>query len=212
LSRYNDIIMARLFAHSDLLELAKHAHVPVVNGLTDYNHPCQVLADALTILEFRGSLDGAKINFVGDGNNMVHSFLRLASIVPMDFTCACPPGYEPDAATVAMAKAAGLSKITVVNDPVGNIAGADVVYTDVWASMGQKHEAEARKKAFKNFTVNRKVMAAAGTQARFMHCLPAERGVECSDSVVESPASVVFDQAENRMHAQNAIMLHVLGL
>ena len=211
LSRYNDLLMARLFAHSDLLELAEHATVPVVNGLTDYNHPCQVLADAMTICEFRGRLEGAKVNFVGDGNNMVHSFLRLATIVPLDFTCACPPGYEPDAATVAAARAAGLSKISIVNDPVGNIAGADVVYTDVWASMGQKDQAEARKKAFKNFTVSRKVMAAAGPQARFMHCLPAERGVECTDNVVESPASVVFDQAENRMHAQNAIMLHLLG-
>jgi ornithine carbamoyltransferase len=203
--------MARLFAHSDLLELARHSTVPVVNGLTDYNHPCQVLADALTILEFRGSLEGAKINFVGDGNNMVHSFLRLASVVPLDFTCACPEGYEPDNDTVAMARAAGLSKITITHEPTGNIAGADVVYTDVWASMGQKDQAAHRKKVFKDFTVDRKVMAAAGPKARFMHCLPAERGVECTDAVVESPASVVFDQAENRMHAQNAIMLYLLG-
>ena len=130
----------------------------------------------------------------------------------MDFTCACPPGYEPDAATVARARAAGLSRVTITNDPYANIAGADVVYTDVWASMGQKDQAEKRKKAFKGFQVNEALMAAAGPGARFFHCLPAERGVECTDGVVEARTSVVFDQAENRMHAQNAIILHLLGL
>ena len=212
LSGYNDLIMARLFAHSDMLELARSSEVPVVNGLTDYNHPCQVLADALTMLEFRGSLEGIKINFVGDGNNIVHSFLRLATLVPMDFTCACPVGFEPHAETVSLARSAGLSRVTICHDPAENLAGADVVYTDVWASMGQKDQAEARKKIFKSFQVNKKLMAVAGPQARFMHCLPAERGVECTDGVVESPASVVFEQAENRMHAQNAIVLHLLGL
>lgn len=132
--------------------------------------------------------------------------------MPIDFTVACPRGYEPDAATVAAARAAGLSKITVTNEPSGNIAGADVVYTDVWASMGQKDQADARKAVFKSFQVNKALMKAAGPQARFFHCLPAERGVECTDGVVEAPNSVVFDQAENRLHAQNAIILTLLGL
>ena len=204
--------MARLFAHSDMLALAASATVPVVNGLTDYNHPCQVLADALTMVETLGGLDGRKVVFVGDGNNMVHSFLRLSSIVSLDFTVACPPGFEPDAATVARARAAGLSKVTVTNDPYANIAGADVVYTDVWASMGQKDQAEARKVAFRDFQVNERLMAAAGAQAKFFHCLPAERGVECTDGVMEARNSCVFDQAENRMHAQNAVLLHLLGM
>jgi ornithine carbamoyltransferase len=258
LSRYNDVIMARLFAHAEMTALAAASTVPVVNGLTDYNHPCQVLADALTMVETCGRLEQLKIVFVGDGNNMVHSFLRLAcacprgaarprrgrraharaarraparrlparlttlsararaGIVPIDFTCACPPGFEPDAATVARARAAGLSAITITNDPYSHIAGADVVYTDVWASMGQKDQAEMRKKAFKSFQVNEALMAAAGPQARFFHCLPAERGVECTDAVVEGRAtkggSVVFEQAENRMHAQSAVILHLLGL
>ena len=130
----------------------------------------------------------------------------------MDFTVACPPGFEPDAATVARARAAGLSRITVTNDPYSDIKGADVVYTDVWASMGQKDQAEARKVTFAAFQVNKKLMTAAGPQARFFHCLPAERGVECTNTVVEAENSRVFDQAENRMHAQNAIILHLLGL
>ena len=211
LSRYNDVIMARLFAHSDILELAKHATIPVLNGLTDYNHPCQVLADALTIQEVRGKLEGAKIAYVGDGNNIVHSFLRLARVIPLDFTVACPVGFEPDAATVAATVAAGLSRVTITNDPQAGVRGAEVVYTDVWASMGQKDQAESRKKKFKKFQVNESLMAAAAPGAVFMHCLPAERGVECTDGVMEAHADLVFDQAENRMHAQNAIMLHCLG-
>jgi ornithine carbamoyltransferase len=202
--------MARLFAHSDLLELAEHATVPVVNGLTDYNHPCQVLADAMTICEFRGRLEGAKVNFVGDGNNMVHSFLRLATIVPLDFTCACPPGYEPDAATVALARSAGLSKISIVNDPVGNMAGADVVYTDVWASMGQENEASIRREIFAPYQVDDDLMSHALPEAIFLHCLPAKRGEEVTDAVIESSQSLVFDQAENRLHAQKALLLMLL--
>lgn len=213
LSRYNDAIMARLFAHSDMLELAAHSSVPVINGLTDYNHPCQVLADALTMAERRGGvLEGTKIVFVGDGNNIVHSFLRLARVVPLELTVACPVGFEPDADTVAATLAAGLSRVQITNDPGAGVRGADFVYTDVWASMGQKDQAEARKKVFKGFQVNEALMAKAGAGAAFMHCLPAERGVECSDGVMESNADLIFEQAENRMHAQNAIMLHCMGL
>jgi ornithine carbamoyltransferase len=212
LARYNSMIMARLFAHQDLIDLAQHADVPVVNGLTDYNHPCQIMADILTVREHVGRAEDVKIVYVGDGNNIVHSWLRLAARLKIDFVCACPPGYEPDAATMAAAAAAGVGAVSVCHDPLEAVRGADVVYTDVWASMGQKEEAAERRRAFAGFEVDAAMMAAAGAQARFMHCLPAERGVECSDAVVESPASIVFDQAENRMHAQNAVMLHCLGL
>lgn len=214
LSGYNDAIMARLFAHSDLLELAQYSDVPVINGLTDYNHPCQIMADALTVLEVKQAtkFEGFKVAYVGDGNNMVHSWMRLARVLPFEFVCVCPPGYEPDAATTKAAQqaaeAAG-SRVVVTND-LGAIKGADVVYTDVWASMGQKDTLEEKKRAFGPYQVNGAAMRLAGPKATFMHCLPAERGLETTDEVMESAASVVFQQAENRMHAQNGVMLHCL--
>jgi ornithine carbamoyltransferase len=212
ISRYNDVIMARLFAHSDLLELADYSTSPVVNGLTDYNHPCQIMADALTMLETVGRLDGTKVVYVGDGNNIAHSWIRLAARYAVDVVIACPEGYEPDAATVAAANAAGVGSVTISHEPKTAVAGADVVYTDVWASMGQKEEAAERFRRFQGFQVDEAMMAAAGPQAWFQHCLPAERGVETTDAVVESPRSVVFQEAENRMHAQNAILLHCMGV
>ncbi|KAI5589917.1 hypothetical protein POPTR_005G229400v4 [Populus trichocarpa] len=212
LSRYNDIIMARVFAHQDILDLAKHATVPVINGLTDYNHPCQIMADALTIIEHVGRLEGTKVVYVGDGNNIVHSWLLLAAVIPFHFVCACPKGFEPDAKTVQKAQQAGISKIEITNDPQEAVRGADVVYSDVWASMGQKEEAAHRRQVFQGFQVDENLMKLAGPKAYFMHCLPAERGVEVTDGVIEAPNSIVFPQAENRMHAQNAIMLHALGL
>ncbi|KAK4440157.1 Ornithine carbamoyltransferase, chloroplastic [Sesamum alatum] len=212
LSRYNDIIMARVFAHQDILDLAKYATVPVINGLTDYNHPCQIMADALTMIEHIGRLEGTKVVYVGDGNNIVHSWLMLASVIPFHFVCACPRGFEPDARTTKRAIRAGVSKIEITNDPKEAVKGADVVYTDVWASMGQKEEAEYRRKVFQGFQVDEELMELAGPKAYLMHCLPAERGVEVTDGVIEAPNSIVFPQAENRMHAQNAIMLHALGL
>lgn len=210
-SRYNDLIMARLFNHEHILELAQYSSVPVINGLTDYNHPCQIMADAFTILEHRGHLKDIKIVYVGDGNNIVHSFLHLAGRLPMYFVCACPPKYAPDAETVAKAEAAGISRIEILADPLAAVKDADVVYTDVWASMGKKHELEERKRHFGSFQVNEKLMAAAGPDALFMHCLPAQRGLEVTDKVMESKASIVFDEAENRMHVQNAIMLRMAG-
>ncbi|KAF3446342.1 hypothetical protein FNV43_RR11521 [Rhamnella rubrinervis] len=212
LSRYNDIIMARVFAHQDILDLAKYATVPVVNGLTDYNHPCQIMADALTIIEHVGKLEGTKVVYVGDGNNVVHSWLLLAAVVPFHFVCACPKDFEPDEKTVEKAREAGISKIEITNDPKEAVKGADVVYSDVWASMGQKEEAAYRRQVFQGFQVDENLMQLAGPKAYFMHCLPAERGVEVTDGVIEAPNSIVFPQAENRMHAQNAIMLHVLGM
>ncbi|KAK9823522.1 hypothetical protein WJX72_003367 [[Myrmecia] bisecta] len=211
ISRYNDIIMARLFAHDDILELAEFSCSPVVNGLTDYNHPCQIMADALTIWEELGRLEGTKVVYVGDGNNIVHSWIRLAAKFPFEFVCACPEGFEPDPATVELANRAGAA-VSISHDPMDAVRNADVIYTDVWASMGQKEEAAERKKRFQGFQVNEKMMGNAGKGAIFMHCLPAERGIETTDAVVEAPNSVVFSQAENRMHAQNGIMLHCLGL
>ncbi|KAL3351557.1 hypothetical protein AABB24_019903 [Solanum stoloniferum] len=212
LSRYNDIIMARVFAHQDILDLAKYATVPVINGLTDYNHPCQIMADALTMIEHVGQLEGTKVVYVGDGNNIVHSWLLLAAVIPFHFVCACPKGFEPDQETVEKARQAGVSKIEITNDPKEAVRDADVIYADVWASMGQKEEAAHRRQVFQGFQVDEQLMKLAGKKAYFMHCLPAERGVEVTDGVIEAPNSIVFPQAENRMHAQNAIMLHVLGL
>jgi ornithine carbamoyltransferase len=211
-SRYNDIIMARLFDHQHLVELARYASVPVINGLTDYNHPCQIMADIFTIWEHRGSLEDLKVTYVGDGNNVVNSFLRLACRLPLHFVCACPQYYQPDPATIAMAQDAAVSTIEIVHDPLAAVVDAHVVYTDVWASMGKKHELEERLPHFSPFQVNDRLMTAAGKQALFMHCLPAQRDLEVTDSVMESPASIVFDQAENRMHVQNAIMLRMAGL
>lgn len=212
LSGYNDMIMARLFDHAHILELARYASVPVINGLTDYNHPCQIMADILTIKEHLGHVKEIKVAYIGDGNNIVHSWLQLAGRLPMHFVAACPQTYLPDAKTVQQAHDAGVSTIEVVNDPAAAAKEADVVYTDVWASMGQKHELEERKKQFKGFTVTPELMALAKPSAVFMHCLPAQRGLEVTDEVIESKASIVFSQAENRMHAQNAIMLKVSGI
>ena len=207
LSRYNDIIMARLFEHEHIIELAEHSSIPIVNGLTDYNHPCQIMADIFTVWENLNDIDGAKIVYMGDGNNIVHSWLHLSMRFPLDFVCCCPEDYEPDVELVNQAKESGVSKITITNDPVSAVSGADVIYTDVWASMGQKEEAEERERAFKNFQVNEKLMSLTGKDTLFMHCLPAERDREVTDGVMESDNSIVFDQAENRMHVQNAIMI-----
>ena len=211
LSGYNDMIMARLFDHAHILDLARYASVPVVNGLTDYNHPCQIMADILTVKEHFQHLDQLKIVYIGDGNNIVHSWLRLASRLPMHFVCACPETYQPDAATVSSAVKTGVSTVEISHDPLRAVREADVVYTDVWASMGKKHELDERMRHFKDFSVTGRVMAAAKPTAVFMHCLPAQRGLEVTDEVMESPASIIFQQAENRMHMQNAIMLKVSG-
>ena len=211
LSRYNDIIMARLFDHHHMIELAKSSSIPVINGLTDYNHPCQIMADILTIYEHRGNLDNCKVVFVGDGNNIVNSWLKLASIFPLDFTCLCPKGFEPDTSTVEDAQKFNLSNIKITNNIHEAVRGADIIYTDVWASMGQKEEVESREKIFSELQVNSKMMNMTNKETLFMHCLPAERGREVTDEVIESSNSIVFDQAENRMHAQNAIMLKLFS-
>ena len=206
-SRYNDVIMARLFDHQHILELAQYSDSTVVNGLTDYNHPCQIMADILTVWEHRGNLDDMKITYMGDGNNIVHSWLQLASKFPMHFVCCGPSGFEPDEETVSMVEESGISTFELSHDPKSAAHGADVVYTDVWASMGQKEEAEQRERIFADFQVNEALMDNTGKDTLFMHCLPAERGREVTDGVMEADYSIVFDEAENRMHAQNAIMV-----
>ena len=208
-SRYNDVIMARLFDHQHIIELAEYSDIPVINGLTDYNHPCQIICDILTIWEHKGSLDNLKICYMGDGNNIVHSWLQLASRLPMDFVCCGPEGFEPDLDTVKMVEDSASSSFQLSHDPISAVKDADVIYTDVWASMGQKEEAIEREKVFAPYQVNKDLINNTGKETLFMHCLPAERGREVTDEVMESKNSIVFDQAENRMHAQNAIMVYL---
>jgi ornithine carbamoyltransferase len=210
-SRYNDVIMARLFDHQHILELAEYSDIPVINALTDYNHPCQIMADILTVWEHRGNLDDMKITYMGDGNNIVHSWLQLASKFPMHFVCCGPSGFEPDEETVSMVEESGISTFELSHDPKSAAHGADVVYTDVWASMGEKEEAAEREKIFADFQVNEALMDNTGKDTLFMHCLPAERGREVTDGVMEADYSIVFDEAENRMHAQNAVMVKMSG-
>jgi len=206
-SRYNDMIMARLFDHQHIIELAEHSTIPIVNGLTDYNHPCQIMTDIFTVWEHLENIENIKVVYMGDGNNIVHSWLHLAMRFPLHFVCCCPPGYEPDKKLVKQAKDAGISKISITHEPEASVEGADVIYTDVWASMGQKDEIKEREDIFSLYQVNEALMALTGKDTLFMHCLPAERDREVTDEVVEADYSIVFDQAENRLHIQNAIMI-----
>ena len=206
LSRWVDLIVVRTFSQATLEEMAAHATAPIINGLTDLYHPCQVLADCLTLLEHKGKLDGLKIAFIGDGNNMAHSWMEAAEKLPLTVAAACPKGYEPNADVVRGVKANG-ARIVVTRDVAEAARGADVLYTDVWASMGQESEAESRRRVFQGYQINRDVLALAKKDAVVMHCLPAHRGEEITDEALEGPQSIVFDQAENRLHAQKAIML-----
>jgi ornithine carbamoyltransferase len=205
LARVVDVIVARTFLHAVLVELAERADVPVVNGLTDLHHPCQVLADLFTLHERRKSLDDLRVAFVGDGNNVVHSWLEAATLYRLTFALACPPGYEPDAAILAECRAKGAT-IEITNDVADAVQNADVVYTDVWTSMGQEDEAAARRATFAPYQVDDAVLRRAARGALVMHCLPAHRGEEITESVLEGPQSVVFDQAENRLHLQKALL------
>ena len=215
LSRYVDGIMARVFAHQDVLDLARHGTVPVINGLSDLLHPCQALADYFTLLEKRGKLEGLKIAYVGDGNNVCHELMFGAVKLGLGMSVAAPAGYKPNELIVkSAAREAQKGKTPpplIVDDPMEAVAGADVVYTDVWTSMGQEAEAEARRQAFEGFMVTREMMAAASPDAVFMHCLPAHRGEEVAAEVIDGPKSVVFDEAENRLHVQKAVLLLLLG-
>jgi ornithine carbamoyltransferase len=214
LSRYVDGIEARVFAHRTIEKLAQYATVPVINGLSDFNHPCQALGDVLTLWEHRGKVKGQRLAFIGDGNNVANSLLFIGGKLGMDVTVATPKGYEPRPAVVRLAAEAAkqsAATLTVTNDPVEAVKGADVVYTDVWTSMGQEAEAEQRSVRFSGFQVNAALMAHTQPGTLFMHCLPAHRGEEVTDEVVDAPYAVIFDQAENRLHAQKAVLAILLG-
>ena len=215
LSRYVDIIMARTFAHSTVTDMAAYASVPVINGLTDELHPCQVVTDYFTLTEsFGPDLSGRKIAYVGDGNNMAHSLLLGAPKVGMDIAIARPEGYDVDVRYLELAKKAAAeagTQIELTEDPKVAVEGASAVYTDVWASMGQEEEAAKRRTDFEGYTVDEALMTQASPDAVFLHCLPCHRGEEVSPGVADGPQSRIFDEAENRMHAQKAIMLWLLG-
>ncbi len=209
LSRYVNGIMARVFAHQTILDLVKYSKVPVINGLSDFTHPCQGLADLFTIYEKKGRLSGLKLAYVGDGNNVAHSLLYGCSKVGMNITLACPKGYEPNPEVVLKAKEEGKISgciVKVTKDPKEATRGADIIYTDVWASMGKEKEHEKRVKIFKPYQVNTKLVKEAKEDYLFMHCLPAHRGEEVTDEVADSKNSIIFDQAENRLHTQKALM------
>ena len=214
LSRYVDGIMIRTFAHEEVVDLAKYSSIPVINGLDDFVHPCQGLCDYFTIWEKKGSLRGVKVAYMGDGNNVAHSLIYGAARTGAHLSLAVPEGYEPMEAVVAEARDASAETgcaIEVLRDPAEAAAGADVIYTDVWASMGQEKEREERLSALKGFQVDSAMMDRAAGDCLFMHCLPAHRGEEVTDEVIESDRSVVFDQAENRLHVQKAIMVLLMG-
>jgi len=214
LSRYLDGIMIRTFAQATVEELARHASVPVINGLTDLHHPCQALADLFTIREKRGKLTGLKFSYVGDGNNMAHSLIEACVKAGMHISLACPPGYEPDAGIMREAKLSASqtgSEVRLSNDPGKAVTDADIVYTDVWASMGQESEHAKRVNAFRGYQVNAELMKMAAPRALVMHCLPAHRGEEIAAEVIDGPQSVVFDQAENRLHTQKAVLEMLMG-
>ena len=209
LSRYLDGIMIRTFAQQEVEDLARYGSIPIINGLTDYAHPCQVLADLMTIRERKGSFKGLKLCFVGDGNNMANSLIVGGIKTGMAVRIACPADYQPDAALMEWARANG--DFDCQPDVLGMAAGADVLYTDVWASMGQEGEAEQRRAAFTGYQVNQAVMDAANTGAMVLHCLPAHRGEEITAEVLEAHAGEIFEEAENRLHAQKAVLVRLLG-
>jgi len=213
LERWVDAAMCRTFSHQLVQDLARFAGIPIINGLTDLLHPCQALADFMTLQQARGSLEGRKLVYVGDGNNVAHSLMAGGGRMGVHVTVITPEGYGPDEEMFRACREAGAAAgatIEVAHD-MEAVRGADAVYTDVWASMGQEAEAEERRRVFRPYQVNEKIMAMAGEDAIFMHCLPAHRGEEVTDEVADSPSSVIFQQAENRLHAQKAVMLLVMG-
>ncbi|MEK7839445.1 MAG: ornithine carbamoyltransferase [candidate division NC10 bacterium] len=209
LSRWVDIVTARVFSHRTVEELARHASVPVINGLSDLEHPCQAMADFFTLWERGLDLSRTRLAWVGDGNNVCHSVLLLAALTGTTVVVATPPGYEPSPAVVDACRALG-GRVSLTVEALEAVEGADVIYTDVWISMGQEAERERRQEAFQRYQVNDTLLRFAGGKALVMHCLPAHRGEEITDAVLDGPQSVVFDQAENRLHAQKGIILHLL--
>jgi ornithine carbamoyltransferase len=211
IARYCDGVMIRTFAQETVEEFARHASIPIINGLTDLHHPCQIMADIFTVIEHRGDYKGLKFAWIGDGNNMANSWIEAAAILGFDLTLACPEGYDPDAKVLAWARANGSSKIVVTRDPKEAAKDADVLNTDVWASMGQEQEQKIREKAFVGFQLNEGLLDLAQGNAMVLHCLPAHRGEEITDDVIEGPHSAVWDEAENRLHVQKAIMATLMS-
>jgi len=209
LSRYLDILMIRTFEHREVEDLARFSTVPVINGLTDLHHPCQILADVFTVLEHLGGIAGKRVAWIGDGNNMANSWLDAAALLGFEIRLACPEGYEPDREVYE--RAAKLTRTIITEEPDEAAEGADVVTTDVWASMGQEGEADERKRAFRGYVVDEALMKLAKPSAIFLHCLPAHRGEEVTGAVIEGPQSRVFDEAENRLHVQKALIATLMG-
>lgn len=209
LSRYLSAVVIRTFEHTTVDEFARNAAVPVINGLSNLHHPCQVLADLVTIYEKKGRLKGLRLAYIGDGNNVANSLIEAASMMEIDLVMACPEGYEPDPEVLEAAREGG-GTVIILRDPREAAGRADAVYTDVWVSMGQEKEAEQRKKKFRNYQVNQALLSCARKDALVLHCLPAHRGEEITDEVFDGPQSVVFDQAENRLHAQKALLEFLL--
>ena len=211
LSRYLDALVIRTFAHADVEELARHATIPIINGLTDRYHPCQVLADLQTVQEKRGSLDDLTVAWIGDGNNVAHSWINAAAMLGFTLYLACPPEYPPHNEILDWAQREGRGSIHLVHEVKAAVSSADVLYTDVWASMGQEGEEDERKKVFRSFQINEELLAAAPSHAMVLHCLPAHRGEEITAGVLDGPQAAVFDQAENRMWLQMALLEWVMG-
>ena len=211
LSRYNSAIVARLHEHAIIEGIAKHASIPVVNALTNLSHPCQVLADAFSLYERGLWHENIKVVFVGDGNNVANSWIELAGVLPFHFVLACPEGYMPDQGLLAAARAKGVSRIEILHDPAAAATDADVLYTDVWTSMGQEEEKQARLRIFAPFQINSALLSKAKPEAVVMHCMPAHRGEEISGEVMDGPQSIILDQAENRLHVQKALLVKLLN-
>jgi ornithine carbamoyltransferase len=209
LSRYVAMIEIRTFSHDNVVLLAKHADVPIINGLTDLSHPCQIMADMQTIVEHKGKIDHMKIAYLGDGNNVANSWLEAATVIPMDLRIGTRKETMPDTGITEQARKAGKSRITITDDPHETVRNADVIYTDVWASMGQKDQYQSKADLLKDFQINAHLLSGANPSHIVMHCLPAERGREITDDVIDGPHSVVFDEAENRLHIQKAIMVRL---
>jgi ornithine carbamoyltransferase len=210
LSRYLDAIVIRTYSHAALTEFASYASVPVINGLSDLHHPCQALGDLMTVVEKKGRLKGIRFAYVGDGNNVANSLIEAASLMGMNFVIACPKGYEPDRDVLNKSRESAKGSVRVVNDPKEAVSEADVVYTDVWVSMGQEKEASLKKRKFKNYQINSGLLSYADKDAIVLHCMPAHRGEEITDEVFDGPRSFVFDQAENRLHTQKALLEFLL--
>ena len=211
LSRYLDAIVIRTFSHDTLVEFASNSSIPIINGLSDLNHPCQALADLMTILEKKGKLKDILLTYIGDGNNVANSLIEAASRMEMNLRIACPKGFDPDSQILKEAKAVAKSELTILRNPTEAAEGADVLYTDVWVSMGQEKKAKEKKKKFKGYQLNTKILSCAKKNAIVLHCLPAHRGEEITDDVMDSPQSAVFDQAENRLHTQKALLEFLLA-